>query len=92
MSFHRRHIPEIDKLKKIYKECKDDKEFLELVIGRADATSGSTESMNFLTAVQNKVYPRKPSWEDLSAIAPPEKWIEMYKHYQELISCNNETE
>ena len=46
MSFHRRRIPEIEDLKRIYEECSDDKAFLEKVIGKADAVMGSPESMD----------------------------------------------
>jgi hypothetical protein len=28
----------------------------------------------------------KNDWTKLEAIAPPEKWLDMYKHYQELIT------
>ena len=105
MSFHRRHIPDIDRLKEIYDQCANDEEFLDRVIGRAEAISGSTESMDFLTSIQNKVYPRKTTWEDLGKInKDPQKWLDMYQQLQELLSredvadwwetqyymCNNE--
>ena len=105
MSFHRRRIPEIEDLKRIYEECSDDKAFLEKVIGKADAVMGSPESMDFIGKVEEKVYPRKKTWEDLAKINnDPQKWLDMYQQLQELLSredaagwwedqyyiCNNE--
>jgi|688.fasta_scaffold12674_12 hypothetical protein len=87
MGFHRRRIPEIEDLKRIYEDCKDDKEFLTRVVGKADAITGSTESMDFLEAIQEKVYPKKKTWNDLAKINnDPQKWLEMYQHYQELLT------
>lgn len=31
----------------------------------------------------------KENWDQLSKIATPDKWIEMYLHYQELLSLND---
>lgn len=31
------------------------------------------------------------TWEDLAKIAPPDKWIEVYKHYQELLTIQDAT-
>jgi hypothetical protein len=105
MSFHKRHIPEIKDLMRIYEECADDKTFLDKVIGKADAVTGSLESMDFIEKIEEKVYPKKKTWEDLAKInKDPEKWLDMYQHYQELLTredvagwwedqyymCNNE--
>jgi hypothetical protein len=105
MSFHRRHIPDIENLKRIYEECKDDKEFLNRVVGKSEAISGSTESMAFLEKIEQKVYPKTKTWSDLADInKDPQKWLDMYHHYTELLNredaagwwedqyyiCNNE--
>jgi hypothetical protein len=105
MSFHRRRIPEIEDLKRIYEECSDDKEFLNRVVGKAEAISGSTESIAFLEKIEEKVYPKPKTWSDLVDInKDPQKWLDMYQHYQELLTredaagwwedqyymCNNE--
>lgn len=64
MSFHNRRIPDIVRLKEIYEECADDKAFLDRVIGRVEAISGSSESMNFLATIQNKILPETLCSED----------------------------
>jgi|688.fasta_scaffold1826981_1 hypothetical protein len=66
MSFHRRRIPGINRLKEIYEECATDKEFLDRVIGRVEAISGSSESMKFLATIQNKVFPETLCSEDFA--------------------------
>ena len=51
MGFHKRHIPELDKLKEIRTSYSDDKEFLDKILGRADAFIGSKESMQYLDQI-----------------------------------------
>ena len=53
MGFHTRQIPEIDYLIALRQTLNDDKAFLHRVYGtRADAYTGSTESMNYLEEVE----------------------------------------
>lgn len=51
MGFHKRHIPKLEELKKIRTSYSDDKEFLDRILGKADAFIGSKESMEYLDQV-----------------------------------------
>ena len=92
MSFHKRHIPDFEDLIKIYEESKNDKEFLDKVVGKADALIGSTESMEFIEKIEEKVYPKKKTWEDLVKInKDPQKWLDMYQQLQEMLTQEDTT-
>jgi hypothetical protein len=64
MGFHKRHIPELAKLKEIRNSCNDDKEFLDRVVGRADAFIGSRESMQYLDQVYEEIKKREEGHEN----------------------------
>jgi hypothetical protein len=51
MGFHKRHIPDIERLKEIRTSCNSDEEFLEKILGKADAIIGSVESVRYLDEV-----------------------------------------
>lgn len=63
MGFHKRHIPELEKLKEIRTSCSDDKEFLDRIVGRADAFIGSKESMQYLDQVYEEIKKREEGHE-----------------------------
>jgi len=64
MGFHKRHIPELEKLKEIRTSCNDDKEFLDRIVGRADAFVGSKESMQYLDQVYEEIKKREEGHEE----------------------------
>jgi hypothetical protein len=85
MGFHRKHIPDIETLKRIYEECQDAQEFLNTVVGKEEAISGSNESLKFLQEISDKVYPKTKTWDDLAKInKDPQKWLDMWERSQEL--------
>ena len=51
MGFHKRHIPDIERLKELRTSCNSDEEFLEKILGKADAIIGSVESVRYLDEV-----------------------------------------
>jgi|694.fasta_scaffold05256_21 hypothetical protein len=51
MGFHRRHIPDLERLKEIRTSCNSDEEFLEKILGKADAIIGSVESVRYMDEV-----------------------------------------
>ena len=51
MGFHRRHIPDLERLKEIRTSCNSDEEFLEKILGKADAIIGSGESVRYMDEV-----------------------------------------
>ena len=52
MSFHRRLLPEIDKMKEIHQSCQNDEEFVQKIRGNSDALQGSSESFEYLRSVE----------------------------------------
>jgi hypothetical protein len=51
MGFHKRHIPDLERLKEIRTSCNSDEEFLEKILGKADAIIGSVESVRYMDEV-----------------------------------------
>jgi hypothetical protein len=47
MGFHKRHLPELEEMKRIHGECKDDLEFVKRVQGKSDAVCGSHDSVEY---------------------------------------------
>jgi hypothetical protein len=54
MGFHRRHIPDLERLKEIRTSCNSDEEFLEKILGKADAIIGSVESVRYIDEIYEK--------------------------------------
>jgi hypothetical protein len=68
MSVHHRHLPDLDQLQEIRKECSSNAEFVKRVLGRADAWSGSNESMEYLGKAYDEVcMPDSKPWDDVFA-------------------------
>ena len=55
MGFHKRAIPELEKLKEIHRESKSDEDFMREVVGKAEAVTGSAESIAYLDQVYEKI-------------------------------------
>jgi len=55
MGFNKRYLPELDRLKEIRKSCSSDSDFLYKVIGKADALIGSSDSMDYLNTIREKI-------------------------------------
>lgn len=51
MGFNKKYIPDLQRLKEIRISCKSDEEFLEKVLGKADAIIGSIEAVRYLDKV-----------------------------------------
>lgn len=51
MGFNKKHIPDLQKLKEIRKSCKSDEEFLEKILGKADAIIGPVDAVRYLDKV-----------------------------------------
>lgn len=64
MGFHRRHIPDIEKLKEIRTSCSNDEEFLDKICGKADAFIGSSESIRYLDEVYEQLKKQKEERND----------------------------
>ncbi len=58
MGFHRRHIPDLERLKEIRTSCNRDEEFLDKIVGKSDAIIGSNESIRYLDEIYEKVKKR----------------------------------
>jgi hypothetical protein len=55
MGFHRRVIPDLEKLIEIHKECKSDSDFIRRVVGKSEAITGSDEAIRYLDQVYEKI-------------------------------------
>lgn len=55
MSFFRKILPSIDKMKEIHQDCQSDEEFILRIRGKADALEGSSESFDYLKSVEEKI-------------------------------------
>jgi hypothetical protein len=55
MSFHRRLLPEIEKMKEIHLGCETDEEFVQKIRGNSDSHQGSLESFEYLRAVEETI-------------------------------------
>ena len=55
MGFNKRYIPDLETLKERRKEHKSDEEFLNSVVGKADALIGPPDSMAFLDSIYDKI-------------------------------------
>jgi hypothetical protein len=51
MGFNKKYIPDLQRLKEIRISCKSDEEFLEKVLGKADAIIGSIEAVRYLDKI-----------------------------------------
>jgi hypothetical protein len=58
MGFHRRHIPDLERLKEIRTSCNSDEEFLDKIAGKSDAIIGSNESIRYLDEIYENVKKR----------------------------------
>jgi len=58
MGFHRRHIPDLERLKEIRTSCNSDEEFLDKIVGKSDAIIGSGESIRYLDEIYENVKKR----------------------------------
>jgi hypothetical protein len=58
MGFHRRHIPDLERLKEIRTSCNSDEEFLDKIVGKSDAIIGSNESIRYLDEIYENVKKR----------------------------------
>ena len=64
MGFHKRHIPNIERLKEIRTSCNNDEEFLDKIWGKADAFIGSRESISYLDEVYEELKKQKEERND----------------------------
>lgn len=64
MGFHRRYIPEIEVLKKIRESFDSDEAFYKHFTNKADSIIGSSEAVNYLTEIGNKLKEQKESQEN----------------------------
>jgi len=55
MSFNKKYIPELEKLKLIRESYNDDKEFLRVYLYKPDALIGSDISMQYLEDLHKKI-------------------------------------
>lgn len=55
MGFHKRFVPELDKLIEIHKECVSDNEFIQRVVGKAEALIGSEEPIKYIDEIYEKI-------------------------------------
>jgi hypothetical protein len=55
MGFHKRAIPDLEKLIEIHKASKSDSDFIREVVGKAEAVSGPVESLTYLDEVYEKL-------------------------------------
>ncbi len=55
MSFNKRILPPVDDLIKIMADSKDDKEFIDRVVGKSDCIMGSQESMEMVRNIQERI-------------------------------------
>lgn len=55
MGFNKKYIQEIEVLKERRKDYKSDKEFLNAIVGKADALTGPKESMDYLDLLYEKI-------------------------------------
>lgn len=55
MSFHKRRLPDLQELKKIHEECDSDEDFIQRVVGKSEALSGSKESLDYLDLIYQKI-------------------------------------
>jgi hypothetical protein len=58
MGFHKRHIPDLERLKEIRTSCNSDEEFLDKIVGKSDAIIGSNESIRYLDEIYENVKKR----------------------------------
>jgi predicted CopG family antitoxin len=55
MGFHKRAIPNLEKLIEIHKASKSDSDFIREIVGKAEAVSGPVESITYLDKVYEKL-------------------------------------
>lgn len=55
MSFNKRILPDLESLIELRKSLGNDREFLRSVIGKSDCIVGSTDSMNYIKEVEQKI-------------------------------------
>jgi hypothetical protein len=55
MSFNKRILPPVEDLIKIMADSKDDKEFIDRVVGKSDCIMGSQESMEMIRYIQERI-------------------------------------
>jgi|LauGreDrversion4_2_1035121.scaffolds.fasta_scaffold2407763_2 hypothetical protein len=55
MGFNKRYVPELDVLMERRKRYDSDEEFLNSVVGKADALIGSVQSMEYLDSIYEKI-------------------------------------
>jgi hypothetical protein len=59
MGFYRRILPDVKVMEKIKESFPDDREFLKHIYGKSDALEGSSESFEFIRAIENKIREEK---------------------------------
>jgi hypothetical protein len=60
MGFHKRQLPEIEKLKELHQVIGNDLEFIQKVCGKAEVFDGSSESINYIEEVSKRAFGKKP--------------------------------
>ncbi len=55
MGFNKRYVPELDVLMERRKRYDSDEEFINSVVGKADALIGSVQSMEYLDSIYEKI-------------------------------------
>jgi hypothetical protein len=55
MGFNKRYVPELEVLMERRKKYDSDEEFLNSVVGKADALMGSVQSMEYLDSIYEKI-------------------------------------
>ena len=55
MSFNKRILPPVEDLVKIMADSKDDKDFIDRVVGKSDCIMGSQESMEMVRYIQERI-------------------------------------
>jgi hypothetical protein len=55
MSFYRKILPEIKKMREIHESCQSDEEFVKKIRGNSDALEGSKESFEYLRKIEERI-------------------------------------
>jgi hypothetical protein len=51
MSFNKRYLPSLDTLKEIREKCDNEKEFLNIILGKSDLFSGPNDSVSYIESI-----------------------------------------